>query len=221
MIQRMSDEHKINFLGTNEISSPENKKAKSNKQTLEEVAETQKAKKLNNKHDEKLSTSHYVSSARTGAISDQGGPTKYIKLESSNTIFDSNKSARLSQEIDSKTRVKQEKEQIASNKREAEQKRMNDLAEILKTTELSKNSTITSAGRQSGSNYYSPTNAISIFDTEGFERLAEKTSGEKITEEAKEKKAQKDESWRTSGKVFSSKDVINKLFENLTSKREK
>ena len=62
---------------------------------------------------------------------------------------------------------------------------------------------------------------MSIFDTQEFERLADKTSGEKVTEETNKRRAQKDESWKSSGKTFSSKDVINNLFENLTIKREK
>ena len=215
----MSDEHKISFLETKNDSSLEKQAVTDKKMSLDEIAETQKAKKLSNKHNN-LMTSHYISSARTGEISDQGGPTKYTKSESSNTIFDSNKSARLAQEIDSKTRVKNEKEEIASNRREAEDKRMNDLAEALRGTELSKDSTISPAGIQSGSNYYSPKNSISIFDTKEFERLAEKTSGEKVSEEVVQKNSQKDESWKTDGKMFSSKDVINKLFDNLTFKRD-
>ena len=54
--------------------------------------------------------------------------------------------------IAGETKTIQEKEQIVTNKREAEQKRMNDLVDVLKTTEQGKASSITSAGVHQGSN---------------------------------------------------------------------
>jgi len=219
MIRRMSDEHKINFLELNKKIEIEKISSEVESKTLKQVAEEQKSKKLSNK-DDGLMTSHYISSARTGDISNNGGPTKFTKSESSNTIFDTDKSVRLSKEIDSKTRVKNEKEEIASNKRIAENKRMQELADNLSQTDQSKDISVSSMGRFSGSNYYSPKNNISIFDTEEFERLADKTSGEKVSEEVNLKNSQKDESWKNDGKTFSSKDVLNNLFNNLNTKRE-
>lgn len=219
MIYRMSDEHKINFLEVAKKVEEEKKASVAGRPTLKEVAKSQKAKKLSNK-DDGLMTTHHISSARTGNISNNGGPTKFTKSESSNTIFDTNKSSRLAQEIDSKTRVKNEKEAIATNKRTAEQNRMNELVASLKQTELSKSATVSPVSRYSGSNYYSPKNNMSIFDTQEFERLVDKTSGEKVSEENKKRQAQKDESWKGNGKTFSSKDVLNNLFDNLTTKRE-
>ena len=134
MIRKMSDEHKINFLEPKKSVKTEKASSVDIKLTLRQLAENQKAKKLCNK-DDGLMTSHHISSAMTGDISNEGGPTKFTKSESSNTIFDTNKSGRLAQEIDSKTRVKNEKEAIASNKRIAENKRMSDLAEALSKTE--------------------------------------------------------------------------------------
>ncbi len=219
MIRKMSDEHKIDFLELKK--SIETKKAPSatNKPTLRQIAEEQKAKKLSSK-DDGLMTSHHISSARTGDISNEGGPTKFTKSESSNTIFDTNKSDRLAQEINNKTRVQNEKEEIASNKRIAENKRMSQLAEVLSKTEQANDSTVSPVSRYSGSNYYSPKNNMSIFDTQEFERLADKTSGEIVSEETIQRNAQKDESWKGNDKTFSSKDVINNLFDNLTIKKE-
>lgn len=219
MIYRMSDEHKINFLEVAEKVEELKKASANDKPTLKEIAESQKAKKLSNK-DDGFMTSQHISSAMTGDISNNGGPSKFTKSESSNTIFDANKSSRLAQEIDSKTRVKNEKEAIASNKRTAEQNRMTELADALRQTELSKSATVSPVSRYSGSNYYSPKNNMSIFDTQEFERLADKTSGEKVSEENKKRQAQKDESWKGNGKTFSSKDVLNNLFDKLTIKKE-
>ena len=49
-----------------------------------------------------------IFSARTGVIKNEGGPGKYTKSESSNTVWDSDKTARASQELDSKTKTIQE-----------------------------------------------------------------------------------------------------------------
>ncbi len=175
MIQRMSDQYKINFLDNGKSSKKTAKSEDAPKKTLNQIAEEQKAKKISNK-DDGLMTSHHISSARTGEIRDEGGPSKYIKSESSNTIWE-NKEVK---EIDNKTKTIQEKEQISSNKREAESKRMNDMAESLKSTLQEKASSISPAGILSGTNYKVSDNNMSIFDKKDFSRLSEKTEGEKV-----------------------------------------
>ncbi|MHA1469095.1 MAG: hypothetical protein ACTSSP_00890 [Candidatus Asgardarchaeia archaeon] len=219
MLQRMSDQHKIKF--TEGEGSPEPAKQSEAKpeKTIEQVMEEQKAKKLNNK-DNGLMTSHHISSAVTGEITDKGGPTKYIKSETSNTLWDSDKTARLSQEIDNKTKTIQEKEQIATNKREAEQKRMADMVEKLSGTDQTKGSSVSPQGYYAGSNYKNPVNNMSIFDTKDFARVADKTEGEKVSEDVQNRKGQKDDSWRGGGKSLSSKDLIAGYFDQLTKKPE-
>ncbi len=219
MIQRMSDEHKINFLES-EKSSETKQSVTAPKKTLDQISEEQKSKRLANKFDEKIMTSRHISSARTGDITDKGGPTKHIKSESSNTIWDNNKTEKASQELDSKTKTLQEKEQIASNRRESENKRMNDLAETLKSTLQSKASSVSPAGILSGTNYKLSDNNMSIFDKKDFSRLNEKTEGEKVTEDIKNKKAQKDNSWRNGGKAVSTRDVTRNLMDSLFKKSE-
>ena len=133
MIQRMSDQHKIQFLNE-EVSSDKVLKSETTpEKTLEQISEEQKAKRLSNK-DNGFMTSQYISSARTGGISNEGGPSKYVKSESSNTIWNAEKTSEASKELDNKTKTIQEKSEIASNKREAENKRMNDLTDLLKST---------------------------------------------------------------------------------------
>lgn len=212
MLQRMSDQHKISFLEKNKpLDNLEKQEAKQDKITEEEI-EVQKARKLNNK-DNGLMTSSYICSAITGVITDEGGPSKYIKSETSNTLWNSDKTAKLTK--DNKEQTIEEKKSVATNKREAEQKRMDDLVEELKTTELSKTSNITTAGYLKGSNYKLPNNNMSIFDTQDFQRLAEKTEGEKLTENVQEKKNQKDESWKGDKKAVSSLDLIKGYFNKL------
>ncbi len=215
MIQRMSDQHKIKFLDNKKSSEKVAKSENASKKTLNQISEEQKAKKLSNK-DNGLMTSHCISSARTGEIKNEGGPSKYVKSESSNTIWE-NKEFK---ELDNKTKTIQEKEQISSNKREAENKRMNDMAESLKSTLQEKASSVSPAGVLSGTNYKVSDNNMSIFDKKDFPRLNEKTDGEKVSEDIKNKNAQKDNSWKNGGKVVSTKDLAENLMKSLFEKQE-
>ena len=219
MIQRMSDQHKISFLDSEKSSKNTVKVEAVQEKTLNQISEEQKAKKLNS-HDNGMMTSQHISSATTGGISDQGGPSKYVKSESSNTIWDSGKNAEVSKELDNKTKTIQEKAQISSNKRDAEQNRMDSLAETLKSTIQEKASSVSPAGILSGTNYKISENNMSIFDKKDFERVQDKTDGEKVSDDIKNKKSQVDNSWRGGGKVVSSKDVTKKLFDGLFTKSE-
>lgn len=219
MIQRMSDEHKISFLDAEEVSKKTKASETVAKKTLEQLSEEQKSKKLANKDDGHMTT-HTIFSARTGAITDEGGPSTFAKSDSSNTIFNNDKTAEASKEIDSKTKTAVEKEKIASNKREAESQRMNDLVEGLASTLQDKTATVSSAGTLSGTNYQVSDNSMSIFDNKDFMRLQDKTGGEKISEDIKNKKSQVDDSWKSGGKVVSSKSIASNLFDGLFNKSE-
>ena len=217
MIQRMSDANKIKFLGLDdEESSEKSKKSeKISKKTLNQICEEQKSKKLTHK-DNGMMTSQHISSARTGEITDMGGPS--FKNENSNTIWENDKLAHIG--IDNKTKTIQEKEEIATNRREAEQKRMDSLTEVLRTTDQNKASTILLNGTQEGTNYKINHNNMSMFDEKDFQRLDEKTGGEKISEDVKNKNNQKDESWRNGGKIVTSKDLMNKVVDSLFGDKE-
>ena len=219
MIQRMSDEHKISFLNKEKDSEKVSKSEIIPEKTIYQLAEEQKAKRLSNK-DNGLMTSQHIVSATTGGITNEGGPSKYVKSESSNTIWNSDKTAEASKKLDSKTKTIQEKAQIVSNRREAEDKRMNELTESLKSTLQDKASSVSSAGILSGTNYKVSENNMSIFDKNDFERLQDKTEGEKVSEDIKTKKSQVDNSWRNGGKVVTSKDIAKNLIEGLFKKTE-
>ena len=218
MIQKMSDQHKIKFLDKEETEKASEVKA-TPKKTINQLAEEQKAKRLDNSFND-LATTKHISSARTGSITNEGGPSKYVKSESSNTIWDADKTAEASKELDSKTKTIQEKAQIASNKREAEGKRMNDMTEALKSTLQEKTSTVSPAGTLSGTNYKVSENGMSIFDNKDFMRLSDKTGGEKVSEDVQKRKSQVDDSWRGGGKSLSSKDMTKNLMKSLFKKSE-
>ena len=215
----MSDQHKIHFLDEVKESKNEKKTGTSSQKTISQLAEEQKAKKLEHK-DSGLMTSQHVSSARTGGIKDEGGPSKYVKSESSNTIWNNDKTEIESQKIDSKTKTIQDKSEIASNKREAENKRMNDLAQSLKSTIQEKASSISPAGTFSGTNYKLSDNNMSIFDNKDFMRVKGQTEGEKVSEETNARRGEIDDSWRGGGKSISSKDMTQNLMKDLFKKPE-
>lgn len=217
MLQRMSDQHKISFLDGEKPSDTPKKPEEKQKATIQQTAEAQKAKRLQNK-DDGLMTPHTISSARTGAIGNQGGPSKYTKSETSNTMWDSERTSRMAE--DNKEKTIREKDEIATNRRHAEKQRMDDLVEVLKSTDQTKASAIAPAGTYQGSSYKPPVNNMSIFDSKDFERLPEKTAGEQVTEDNVDRKNQKDDSWRGGGKSINTKEVVSEYFNELLKKKE-
>jgi hypothetical protein len=145
-----------------------------------------------------------------------------MKSESSNTVWDNNKTARISQEIDSKTKTTQDKKVIADNKRHAEEKRMNTMVEALKSTNLTKGSAVAPSGSssQSGTNYKNRRSGMSMFDTQDFERLPEKTAGEKVSEDNASRKGQKDDSWRGGSKSTTVREVVSDFFDSLMNQKD-
>lgn len=217
MLKRMSEQNQISFLSQETI--PDIKKAEDNKQdlSLSQIIKEQKSKKLES-HDNGFMTSKHISSARTGIIGDNGGPSKQIKMESSNSIFDTDKNSAYSKELDSKTKTKEAKERIAENRRIAEQHRMDELVSNIKDTMTDKGSSVTPASHLSGSNYVKSKNNFSIFDNKDFERVPEKTAGERLSEENVVRRAQKDESWRNGGKSKTMKESVDSFFGDLFNK---
>lgn len=217
MLQRMKDQGKISFLE----KSSENQ-VKTDKDVAPDfvlnIAEEQKSKKLNNKDNGRMSSKN-ISSAATGIIRDESGPSKQIKMETSNTIFNPDKSVLLSNNVSSKEKTKELKENIDTNKRVAEKNRINDMVEKIQQTIQGKTSEVSSTGVFSGSNYVSPKNSFSIFDTQDFQRLPEKTAGEIVSEESKNRFSKKDESWREGGKSKTTKESVSNFFNDLFGKK--
>jgi hypothetical protein len=223
MLQRMSDQHKISFLEGEKPSETPKKKVEKSKQTIQQIAEAQKSKRLNNKYNGNgIMNGQSIFSARTEIITDEGGPTKYMKGESSNTLWDNNKSARISQEIDSKTKTTQDKKVIADNKRYAEEKRMDTMVDALKSTDLTKGSAVVPSGSSShtGTNYKNRSGSMSMFDTQDFQRLPEKTAGEQMSDDNVSRKGQKDDSWRGNSKSVKSSELVSDFFDQLLNRKE-
>lgn len=188
----------------------------SKNKNLDSLREEQKSKRLSG-FNPQLSNKSSIISANAGALSDKGGPKKHIKTEISNSIFDNNKISNLANKLDNKEKTKLEKSKIQKNKRIAEQKRMDEMVNKINETNNGKGSDVhRMANETSYSNKYKkPNNGLSIFDSNDFERVPEKTAGEKAAEETRAKRNQKDESWKSNGKSVTAKDIENSFFDNL------
>ncbi len=187
---------------------------KNKEKSIETVAEEQKAKKLNS-HDDGLKTSHSIASAATGQIGYDGGHS--IKKEIPKSIWGDN--TKKESAIDIEKSIDNINNEINKNdiiKHQDKKYKNNNnvfIADAKKAIVFSEKNFKKHTFKSSREN-------VSLFDNSPFERLPEKTEGEKIVDENKKKKMQKDESWKNSGKVLSSKDILNKLYDNLTGNTE-
>ena len=161
-------------------------------------------------------------------ITDIGGPVKYMKSESAPSIWDNDKLQNLAKQADSRDVIRQEKEATIERSKSMRQEGVDNLVKALADVDQRKASNISPAGDQivseDSARFTKVTRNISIFDVmeqkPEFARLAEKTLGEKMSEEKAKKSAEKDNSWKNGGKVVSSKDATNRLFDTLNKNKE-
>ena len=98
------------------------------------------------------------------------------------------------------------------------EERLNDLVDGIRSADTRKGNVVSSMqdsnGSDAGSNYISPSQGISMFDDgKDFERIPEKTEGEKISEAKKEVK--EDNSWRETKGTFSTSKLLDNMLDNL------
>jgi len=203
MIQRMSDERKISFVDP----KVEVKETVQDQTPSKESFVDRKARRLMNK-DDGMKTDKHICSARTGVILDDKGPNKYVKSDSSNTVWDPNKSGRESLKIveENKAKEKQVEAEIVEKekiKKEVEKEEKQDNTAFSRLSDFK------------GSSYHVPSAGMSIFDNTDFQRLTDKTAGENLSDEVAQKRSAKDESWKGNGKAVSSKDITASLFDRL------
>jgi len=222
-IQRMSDQHKIKFLkeeDNSQMKKMQRVAEETEKQRIDRISEEQKSKKLNPK-DNGLKSTKSIMSARAGNILETGGPSKYVKSETSNTIWDQDKIEKLSKIVD-KERVN-EQQAIQQSVQKSREKEAEKISKELGELGTLRSSSITPAGGSKviqESSFKKNNNIMSIFDKGDFERVPEKTAGETLSDEKRKKEAEMDESWRNNGKYLSTKSMVSKMFDNLMSKKE-
>lgn len=173
---------------------------------IEEVAEEQKSRKLNNK-DDGYKSSRSIMSAQTGSIDNLGGHSKFTKCKTSNSVWGEQEVSKPEEkaQIDNKISKKS-----IENFMEKEFKKNNEVRIATNQT------AIVFPDNSKNSNFRSAKEGISLFDTEDFARLPEKSAGEKLSKDLNEKKSKKDESWKNSGRAVSSQDFVDRLFDNIT-----
>lgn len=201
------------------VSKAMKNERRSSTKHLAELGEQQKSRNLSG-FNPRTSNGSSIISANADAITDMGGSGKQIKMPISNSIFEPNRNAKEAEKIDSKTATQLEKAETATNRRTAEQERMDDLVANLQTTDQTKASSVnrTGTGDVESTAFRASQNNMSIFDSGDFERIPEKTGGEKISEQVAEKKAEVDESWRANGKSLKSSEVTDRFFNGLLEK---
>ena len=197
----------MNFLNEDSVQTPDKK--------AEQEVEPNLPKKLDNDFSRNPHlTDKSIFSTRGGVVTDIGGPSRQIKTDISNSIWDPNKlQSMINKEAEKPIN---ERESLEKQRKDREAQRMDELVENLKTTDTRKASGVTPLSSYIGSNYKTPINAMSIFDTEEFSRLAEKTEGEKLSDNLKAEK-ETDESWRSGKQIRSTRDVVNDLFDKLSN----
>lgn len=162
-------------------------------------------------------------------VIDTGGANKQMGYERNNSIFDPNVIARQAQEQGNDERIRETNAKIAKQREEAKLTSRYEtidgesLVDALKQIDQRKDAGVRSVGAQEAHKYDNklPMNGISIFDTDDFQRVPEKTAGEKRRDEIKEAaKAPKDRSWVQNGaKTVTSTDIVDNFINSLLNKK--
>jgi len=209
-LQKNEDSGKINFLNKIiEIKEEKIAEQKVNKQELKTPQKSDNSSAIESKGSPILS-------AGQGTISNIGGSSKYVKSETSNSIWDSNKLESLAKKEDSGERIKKENKQATLKRENIEKERLDEMVDSLQETDMRRANNVSGIGGFKGSKFNMPENNISIFDDKEFERVPEKTNGEKLAEIERNKK---DDSWKDIRKPTTTKDFFNKMFDEASSEK--
>lgn len=209
MLQRHKDSNKIAFIENQLNQEPVIEKKAEPKKVEKKESDVARA---DNSRGMNRGGERSILSAGGSSIKDTGGPKKYVGSETQNSIWGSSVVENLIATADGGERIKQEKKDLANIRENFQRERLDSMVDSLNSTDTRKASSVSSIGEFAGGTFKSPSNSMSIFDSADFERVPEKTNGEKMAESARTAKA-KDESWKTINKTQSPKSVFDKLFE--------
>jgi hypothetical protein len=202
MLQRNKDYNKIKFTEPEQVET-ETKKVAKEQPSLALDAETPR----NN-------SNRTILSAGQGSITDFGGPKKYIGSQTKNSIWDSDVIEKLSKSDDSGEKIKSERMESVTRREDIQRDRLTSMVESLQNTDLRKANSVAGISEVAETTYKAPSRNISIFDSGDFDRVPDKTAGEKAVEESRKVK-DKDDSWKTIDKGSSTKSVFDTLFDKL------
>jgi hypothetical protein len=217
MIRNSKSQNSINFLsGVNDspIKFTDEEIRNIEKQT-NKTAEDQKSKKLDGHDDINKQTHSILSSRGAGDTQEIKGSSKYIKCETSNSVFGPGKfkeNKRDEEDPNDKINAVLTAEKIAEQKRQSDAERMKTLPK--------KGSAAVFSSDKEGYSFKNPINNIGLFTDNTFVNLPDKTEGEQLTDKIKKQEAEIDESWKNSNGAFSSKKLVNTLFDKLSNNKD-
>lgn len=186
------------------------KKESKTKDTSWRQLENQKAMKRSAEGD--LGKNRILNSG-VGGEKNEKNSLNFIGSQNKNSIWNSEKLQALSGTPSDDEKTAQEKDRVKKVKAGWEKERLDEISKGIIENAL--DGGVKSANVQDGSTGKRdlPQNNISIFDENDFQRIPDKTSGEKLKDKPK---VAKDESWKKTGK--STKLDSTSFFENLLNR---
>lgn len=145
----------------------------------------QRPTRSNNSEGIENSRSSRILSAGMGTVSDNGGSKKQMGTETQNSIWDSEILSKRGKLKSNDEITKAEKEDSQKIRNGFKQERLDSMVEAIRNIDTRKSNSITSLSNREGTSESNkrPNSNISVFDKDSnFERLAEKTEGEKLAE---------------------------------------
>lgn len=225
-LQKSSNEHKTGIFDAMfnkhvplNQREPEMKQPKQDKERDRSWEVSSKAEKLAHSTPDAVDLSRNGRSVRSArcaseGITDLGGSGKFIGA-SRNSVANKELLDKIAKTMTSKESTSEER-RASKSIRELQQKEFrtahngkigDDDAAYLSR----KSANVSSQGGQMSSRYSPPVGKISIFDNSDYERL-QPTAGEKM----EKREAKKDDSWQQVKKAQTTKDVANKVFDDLS-----
>lgn len=160
-----------------------------------------------------------VLNAGNGGEKSESQSMNFLGSHNANSIWNSKKLQDLAKTADSQERIAEEKADVARVRAGWKEENLTELADNLKKHALNDGVTPMSVKDGSEGKRQLPQNNISIFDDEAFQRVAEKTEGEKLRD--KPEKVQ-DETWKnaSNSKAQYTTDSVD-FFDNLLKRMNK
>jgi len=214
----------IPFLDGNTVQKP------APKNTQDEIVDNQ-TNKLNNNFDPENR------SQRLGSVSsmhmmdgENVNPNKYVKGESSPSIFNADRIEEVLAQKDSRTRIREERETIAAQKKAAKDQEYEERMKEMDSVDTRKTSFISSNDDQvvheDTARFSNNRNSMSIFDqfsNEGdFPRLASMSDGERArNNKQKEREESQKDKYISSYKSVNSSSIVDNMLDNWINSTNK
>jgi len=180
LLRKTKEQGSVNFLSgidemtrlADEADTSKSVQKMSEQQHIDALAEEQKSRKLLHKDNGLMSANTIMSTGYEGRT-DEKSPGKYLKCETSNTIWQPGK-------VKEPLKIREDKSDAVDKTLQLEEKmEKKRKADVDRTTSLPAiGTTAVSVDDRQNYSFRPPANGIGIFDTDAFDRVPEKTAGE-------------------------------------------